>query len=232
MKPNLRQIGPYLIELYWNEKPTDLLLQHILSWELAIASQFGTEVLEIRKGFQTLTCMLRSDLDPDSQRRWEALLQFNIKVLSLSEKLWKIPVCYNQQLGKDLNTLSRSKSISIEEVIDLHTSPTYRIHFFGFLPGFMYLNGLDPALHFPRKGIPDRKIASGSVAIGGAQTGIYPNESPGGWHVIGKTPTIFFDQNENLPVFAKPGEQIKFFPISLEKFYHLSKDSKPLRSND
>ncbi len=232
MKPNLRQIGPYLIELYWNEKPTDLLLQHILSWELAIASQFGTEVLESRKGFQTLTCMLRSDLDPDSQRRWEVLLQCNIKVLSLSEKLWKIPVCYNQQLGKDLNTLSRSKSISIEEVIDLHTSPTYRIHFFGFLPGFMYLNGLDPALHFPRKGIPDRKIASGSVAIGGAQTGIYPNESPGGWHVIGKTQTIFFDQNENLPVFAKPGEQIKFFPISLEKFYHLSKDSKPLRSND
>jgi KipI family sensor histidine kinase inhibitor len=232
MRPSLRQIGPYLIELYWDEKPNDLLLQHILSWELAIASQLGTEVLEIRKGFQTLTCMLRSDLNPDLQRRWKALLQSNINVLPLPEKVWEIPVCYNQELGKDLNALSKSKSISFEEVINLHTIPIYRIHFFGFLPGFMYLNGLDPALHFPRKSVPDRKIEPGSVAIGGAQTGIYPNESPGGWHVIGKTPTILFDQNENPPVFAKPGEQIKFLSISLEEFYSISKDSKPLKSND
>jgi KipI family sensor histidine kinase inhibitor len=232
MRPSLRQIGPYLIELYWDEKPNDLLLQHILSWELAIASQLGTEVLEIRKGFQTLTCMLRSDLNPDLQRRWKALLQSNINVLPLPEKVWEIPVCYNQELGKDLNALSKSKSISFEEVINLHTIPIYRIHFFGFLPGFMYLNGLDPALHFPRKSVPDRKIEPGSVAIGGAQTGIYPNESPGGWHVIGKTPTILFDQNEHPPVFAKPGEQIKFLSISLEEFYSISKDSKPLKSND
>jgi len=232
MKPSLRQIGPYLIELYWDEKPNDLLLQHILSWELAIASQLGTEVLEIRKGFQTLTCMLRSDLNPDLQRRWKALLQSNINVLPLPEKVWGIPVCYDQELGKDLNALSKSKSISFEEVINLHTIPIYRIHFFGFLPGFMYLNGLDPALHFSRKSVPDRKIEPGSVAIGGAQTGIYPNESPGGWHVIGKTPTILFDQNENPPVFAKPGEQIKFLSISLEEFYSISKDSKPLKSND
>ncbi|MFT4857385.1 MAG: KipI family sensor histidine kinase inhibitor [Algoriphagus sp.] len=232
MRPSRRQIGPYLIELYWDEKPNDLLLQHILSWELAIASQLGTEVLEIRKGFQTLTCMLRSDLNPDLQRRWKALLQSNINVLPLPDKVWEIPVCYDQELGKDLNALSKSKSISVEEVINLHTFPTYRIHFFGFLPGFMYLNGLDPALHFPRKSIPDRKIEPGSVAIGGAQTGIYPNESPGGWHVIGKTPTILFHQNENPPVFAKPGEQIKFLSIGLEEFYRLSKDSKPLKSND
>jgi KipI family sensor histidine kinase inhibitor len=176
--------------------------------------------------------MLRSDLNPDLQRRWKALLQSNINVLPLPEKVWEIPVCYNQELGKDLNALSKSKSISFEEVINLHTIPIYRIHFFGFLPGFMYLNGLDPALHFPRKSVPDRKIEPGSVAIGGAQTGIYPNESPGGWHVIGKTPTILFDQNENPPVFAKPGEQIKFLSISLEEFYSISKDSKPLKSND
>jgi inhibitor of KinA len=224
MKPSLRQIGPSLIELYWDEKPTDLLLQHILSWELAISSQVGTEVLELRKGFQTLTCMLRSDLNPELQGQFEAILQSNINVLPLPEKIWKIPVCYDQALGKDLNVLSKSKSISIDEIINLHTIQTYRIHFFGFLPGFMYLNGLDQALHFPRKSVPDRKIEPGSVAIGGAQTGIYPNESPGGWHVIGKTPTILFDKNENPPVFAKPGEQIKFLSISLEEFHHISND--------
>jgi KipI family sensor histidine kinase inhibitor len=87
-------------------------------------------------------------------------------------------------------------------------------------------------LHFPRKSIPDRKIEHGSVAIGGSQTGIYPTESPGGWHVIGKTPITLFDQSLNPPVFAKPGERIRFIPINREEFEQLSFDPKPIKSND
>lgn len=232
MKPKIRQIGPTLVEFFWDEKPSDFLLQQILSWEVVLSAQLGPEVLEIRKGFQTLTCMLQIKLNFELKARLEAICQAHIEILPLSEKIWKIPVCYDQELGKDLNALSQSKSISVEEVIRLHTTPTYRIHFFGFLPGFMYLNGLDPALHFPRKSIPDQKVATGSVAIGGTQTGIYPNESPGGWHVIGKTPTILFNRNEDPPVFVKPGEQIKFVAISLEEFHHLLRDSKSVKSDD
>jgi inhibitor of KinA len=232
MKPKLRQISPVLIELFWDEKPNDILLNHLLSWEIAISWQFGSEVIEVRKGFQTLSCVLKNDLKQSDLKAWQSFIEASIELFPLPSKLWEIPVCYDPELGKDLISLSKSLSLDIQKLITLHTEQTYRIHFFGFLPGFMYLNGLDPALHFPRKSIPDRKIEPGSVAIGGAQTGIYPTESPGGWHVIGKTPISLFDQNLSPPVFAKPGEQIQFIPISREEFEQLSNDPKPIKSHD
>lgn len=232
MKPKLRQISPILMELFWDEKPNDVLLNHLLSWENTISSQFGNEVIEVRKGFQTLSCLLKNDLKESDFTAWQNFVEASIELSPLPTKLWEIPVCYDPELGKDLISLSKSLSLDIEKIITLHTEQTYRIHFFGFLPGFMYLNGLDPALHFPRKSIPDRKVEPGSVAIGGSQTGIYPTESPGGWHVIGKTPITLFDQSLNPPVFTKPGEQIQFIPISREEFDHLSIDPKPTKSND
>ena len=223
MKPKLRQIGPFIQELFWEEKPNDFLLKNILSWEIAVSSNFGSEVLEIRKGFQTLSCYLKKEIKESDIKAWQRFIQSNISLSELPDKLWEIPVCYDPELGKDLISLSKSKSIDPQQLIALHSSPIYRIHFFGFLPGFMYLNGLDPVLHFPRKNIPDQRIESGSVAIGGSQTGIYPTESPGGWHVIGKTPIQLFKQDQIPPVFAKPGDQIKFVPISKEEYFHSSK---------
>jgi len=232
MRPRFRQISPFLIELQWDEKPTDELLSQLLSWENAINYEFRGKVLEIRKGFQTLTCLLKNELSVTAKKNWEDFMLLPINASPLPNKIWEIPVCYDPELGKDLISFSRSKALSPEKIISLHTEPIYRIHFFGFLPGFMYLNGLDPALNFPRKSIPDRKIESGSVAIGGSQTGIYPTESPGGWHVIGKTPITLFDQNLNPPVFAKPGEQIRFTSISREKFEELQVESRQVTSND
>jgi inhibitor of KinA len=232
MKPSLRQIGPNIIELFWVEKPTDLLLKHILCWELEITSQFGIEIIEIRKGFQTLTCLMKNELNRSALDEWNVFLKSDIELFQLSDKVWNIPVCYDPRLGKDLKTLADSKSLDIEKLVKLHSQASYRIHFFGFLPGFMYLNGLDPALHFPRKSVPDRQMEAGSVAIGGAQTGIYPNESPGGWHVIGRTPISLFNPEANPPVFAKPGERIKFIPIDLEEYDQQSQNSTFPTSHD
>ena len=223
MKPKLRQIGPFIQELFCEEKSNDLLLQNILSWEIAVSSEFGSEVLEIRKGFQTLSCFLKNEMKDSDINAWQKFIQSNITLSELPDNLWEIPVCYDPEFGKDLISLSKSKSIDPQQLVALHSSPIYRIHFFGFLPGFMYLNGLDPVLHFPRKNIPDQRIESGSVAIGGSQTGIYPTESPGGWHVIGKTPIQLFKQDKVPPVFARPGDQIKFVPISREEYFQRSK---------
>jgi inhibitor of KinA len=232
MRPSLRQISPFILELYWAETPSDALLEQLLSWELAIKTQFGTEVRETRKGFQTLSYLMKNQLNPDAMKTWSRFLESSIEPCPLANTLWEIPVCYDPEMGKDLIELSKSISLDPEKLIALHSIPIYRIHFFGFLPGFMYLNGLDPQLHCPRKSVPDRKIDPGSVAIGGAQTGIYPTESPGGWHVIGKTPIPLFDQNLIPPVFAKPGEQIRFYQISKNEFNQISKYPKPLKSHD
>ena len=91
----------------------------------------------------------------------------------------------------------------------------------GFLPGFLYLGGLDRKLHIPRKANPDPKIDAGSVAIGGSQTGIYPYDSPGGWHVIGKTPINIFDKTTPPFCHIAPGDHVRFKSISLDAYRHV-----------
>ena len=95
---------------------------------------------------------------------------------------------------------------------------------YGFLPGFMYLGGLDSKLQIPRKTIPNRRVLKGSVAVGGSQTGIYPSDSPGGWYVIGNTPINLFDaSNLNQTVAIPDSNYVKFTPVSIEE-YKLIKD--------
>lgn len=142
-------------------------------------------------------------------------------IIEKSSILWKIPVCYDPIFGLDLDAISQSKQLDKQRIIALHSEVIYTIHFIGFLPGFLYLGGLDQSLHIPRKHTPPLKIPKGSVGIGGKQTGIYPNESPGGWYIIGNSPINFFDAEKSIPCFAKAGDKIKFFPISLEEHLHI-----------
>jgi inhibitor of KinA len=92
------------------------------------------------------------------------------------------------------------------------------VHCVGFTPGFPYLGGLPAKLATPRKEVPRKEIAAGSVAIGGTQTGIYPTKSPGGWHVIGRTPLRLFDPAANPPVLFSAGDRVRFRPITREQF--------------
>lgn len=134
------------------------------------------------------------------------------------KRLWKIPVCYDTVFAKDLEGLSALKQLSENGIVELHSTSRYSIHFIGFLPGFLYLEGLPKPLCTPRKSVPDPHIEKGSVAIGGNQTGIYPIDSPGGWHVIGNSPLDFFDPNSAPPCFASPGDMVSFVPIDKNEY--------------
>ncbi len=138
------------------------------------------------------------------------------KGIDIEFKRWKIPVCYDDQYGIDLVELSERIQLSVQHIIELHSSSQYTIYALGFLPGFMYLGGLDPKLHVPRRDTPRLKINKGDVGIGGRQTGIYPSDSAGGWHIIGNSPLSFFDPNYDPPCFAQVGDEVSFHPISLE----------------
>ena len=144
------------------------------------------------------------------------------KADDIKKKVWEIPVCYDIVLAPDLKDFAHQKNISIEEIIALHTAPLYRVFFIGFLPGFMYLGGLDKRLHFPRKATPSLDVKKGAVAIGGEQTGIYPMDSPGGWHVIGHSPLNFFNINEQNPCYSNSGDYIKFIDISIDYYNDIS----------
>ena len=131
---------------------------------------------------------------------------------------WKIPVCYHDKFALDLEEISKKSKLSKSEIIGLHSKIKYTVYFIGFLPGFLYLGGLDERLNFPRKESPRTQIKMGAVAIGGSQTGIYPNVSPGGWNIIGNSPLEFFNSKKDNPCFARPGDKIEFVPIDLEDY--------------
>lgn len=130
-----------------------------------------------------------------------------------------IPVCYDTDLGIDLIPFAKQKNYSTSAIIDIHTSKTYRVYMIGFLPGFSYMGEVDEQLVAPRKAQPVPVVA-GSVGVAGLQTGIYPLNSPGGWHILGRTPVKLFDKNASNPVLLSPGDEVKFYPISRDEFEH------------
>lgn len=140
------------------------------------------------------------------------------KSLKTKTTKWEIPVCYDENIGLDLLFLSQEKKLSINQIISLHSAPTYTVFGIGFLPGFLYLGGLKSELHFDRRQTPRPTVFKGSVAIGGSQTGIYPQNSPGGWHIIGKTPINLFNATNKKPCIIEAGDQIEFKPISFQLF--------------
>lgn len=107
--------------------------------------------------------------------------------------------------------------MSMSEFAKLHAEPIYDVYFIGFQPGFAYLGGLNELLHTPRLSTPRLKIPAGSVGIGGAQTGIYPYQSPGGWNIIGNTKAKLFDVNSENPSLLKAGDRLKFVINSIKE---------------
>ena len=108
--------------------------------------------------------------------------------------------------------------MSTEEVIAIHSGHDYLIDMLGFLPGFAYLGGLDERLHTPRLATPRTRIEPGAVGIGGAQTGIYPLASPGGWRIIGRTPVRPYDPDREPPILYAAGDYLRFVPITPQEF--------------
>ena len=138
--------------------------------------------------------------------------------------LWQIPVCYDVSFGIDLEEIACKKKCSVAEIIRLHTEVDYLVYFIGFQPGFLYLGGLHQNLHVPRKSNPRVRVDKGSVGIGGSQTGIYPQNSSGGWNIIGKSPLNFFNMKASNPCFAKPGDRIQFVAVDLHTFYQIERE--------
>jgi KipI family sensor histidine kinase inhibitor len=121
----------------------------------------------------------------------------------------EIPVTYD---GPDLPFVAEHCRLSIPEVIRLHSTAEYTVYMMGFLPGFPYLGGLPAQLRTPRRATPRTRVPAGAVAIAGAQAGIYPQESPGGWQLLGHTDLPLYDPRRSPPFLLSPGDQVRFIP--------------------
>ncbi len=127
-----------------------------------------------------------------------------------SDKLVEIPVRYD---GEDLADVAELTGLSVEEVIRRHTDSEFTVAFCGFAPGFGYLVGGDPALHVPRRQSPRTRIPAGSVALAGAFSGVYPQNSPGGWQILGTTPLKMWDIEREPGALFQPGYRVRFFDM-------------------
>ena len=130
----------------------------------------------------------------------------------------EIPVCYGPEFALDIDEVARCAKTSPSEVIRLHSGAEYRVACIGFVPGFPFLAGLPKKLATPRREVPRKEIPPGSVGIGGAQTGIYPLRSPGGWNLIGRTPLRLFDPEKNPPALLRAGQRVRFRKITRDEF--------------
>jgi inhibitor of KinA len=130
----------------------------------------------------------------------------------------EVPVCYEDEFAPDLRDVAWHAKLSLVEVVQRHSSATYRVSCVGFTPGFPYLSGLPAELATARRDSPRKRIPPGSVGIGGTQTGIYPSISPGGWNIIGRTPLRLFDVQREPPALFHAGDRVRFRRISREEF--------------
>jgi inhibitor of KinA len=134
-------------------------------------------------------------------------------------KLWDIPVCYDPQLAPDIEDVAKSVGLTTAQVATLHASTQYHVYMIGFVPGYPYMGDLPAKLQLPRRLEPRTRVPPGSLAIASSMTAVYPYESPGGWHLIGRSPVRFFDPQSAKGALLGPGDAVKFRPVTPEEFF-------------
>ena len=216
--------GERSILVEWPTKIDENILYDLINFKKSLYNHLFESTIQIKSAYNSLLITYDNTID-NINNEVSALkaLYFAKKRLQKDKfKLWRIPVCYDDCFALDLDEISNQSNLSKKEIIRLHSGTIYTVYFIGFLPGFLYMGGLDSRLFFARKSTPRLQINKGAVAIGGGQTGIYPNDSPGGWNIIGRTPISLFDSNKEQPCFVKAGDKIQFAPIGLKEYQDIS----------
>ena len=215
-----KPFGERSILVEWSPVIDEKTLKDILQFKNSIDKSNIKSIIELKSAYNSLlisyhTICRNFENEVNVLKKIYSASHFKVKNTSL---LWKIPVCYHVNFGIDLEAISIEKKLSTEDIIKRHSQVIYTVYFFGFLPGFLYLGGLDDSIYVPRKSTPRLQIEKGAVAIGGNQTGVYPESSPGGWNIIGNSPLEFFNPKLEKPCFAKAGDRIVFKPVSMEAY--------------
>lgn len=179
----------------------------------AIAAARPRGILELVPAYTTLAVWF----DP-AERRYEDVVDELIGLADrgspsalAATRTWVIPVRYD---GPDLADVAARTGLAPDEVIRRHSAQAYTVYLLGFVPGFGYLGELDPVLVLPRRSSPRQRVPAGSVAIAGAQTAVYPLDTPGGWHLIGRTDLVMFDATRDPPALLAAGDTVRFEPVA------------------
>lgn len=207
-----------------------------MPWLMAAAQRlraaFAEALIDLVPSYTTL--MLHYDLRRIGSAQARALIEQALHDLQpVAEgggRRHEIPVWYHPQVGPELNLLAARSGLSVSEIIELHSGQDYQVFALGFAPGFAYMGLVDPRLASPRLDTPRKRVPQGSVALAERQTATYPQASPGGWNVLGRTPTALFDRTLDGYSLLQPGDRVRFVPISHDQFLRLGGDDTPLEA--
>ncbi|HZP98977.1 MAG TPA: 5-oxoprolinase subunit PxpB [Reyranella sp.] len=162
----------------------------------------------------------RAELQP----RIGKLLEGGLSAAARSRRV-TIPCCYDDpEFAPDLEDVAQRTKRTPEQVIAAHVASSFKVYVLGFMPGLAYIAGLEQSLYLPRRSQPRVRVPRSSVAIAMDMTTIYPFESPGGWHIIGRTPLWMFDQRREQPVFLAPGDSLSFERIDRKTYDRIARD--------
>ncbi len=215
MKPILRDVRDGVLLVEYGDATDDEANRAAVRLGRRLRGEGTAPILDAVPGARTLLVVF----DPGRLDR-EALARRVERASSEPEpapdppRLLRIPVVYD---GEDLAEIARAAGLSPDEAVRRHAGGSYRVAFVGFAPGFGYLAGLPRELARPRLSTPRPRVPAGSVAIGGIWTGVYPAASPGGWRLIGRTTTRFFDPRARPPALLEPGDRVAFEPVAAER---------------
>ena len=221
-------VGAWLVRLF------DAIEDRNLPWIMALSrrceSAFGAALVDLVPSYTTL--LVQYDpvcMQPEQAReRLIALLaDLEPEDMETNEPVKELPVWYDPSVGPELPSVASDKHMTVAELIDRHTAPVYRVFALGFAPGFGFMGSVDPKLETARLASPRKRVYPGSVAIAGTQTSAYPTMSPGGWNLIGRTPTVLFDRNRVPMSFLQVGDRVRMMPVSREEFIRLGGDPSP-----
>ncbi|KEK10451.1 kinase [Lysinibacillus sphaericus] len=186
-----------------------------------LKKQLRHHLVECVASYHTVTAYVKQRIDVDLLRRQWLDSQASTAIDDKTNRLLKIPVCYDEEFALDRQRVMDYTGLSFEDIKMLHLSKSYYVYLIGFLPGFPYLGELDSKLFVPRLEKPRAAVSASSVGVGGGQTGIYPVDSPGGWNIIGKTPFELFNINGKEPFLFELGDEVQFYEITKQQYWEM-----------
>jgi KipI family sensor histidine kinase inhibitor len=184
------------------------------------------DVVEWVPAYTTLTLHFAASGDADAAlEAADALLALAREAAPLSQpgRRWRLPVCFDAEFAPDLDELAAAQGLAREQVIASMTGTAFRVYMLGFQPGFPYMGGLPAALERPRRTTPRTMVPERSVAVAGRMCAVYPWRSPGGWHLLGRTPLALFDAASGDPAWLHPGDEVRWVAIERPRFDDLEK---------
>jgi inhibitor of KinA len=219
-EPRIRPAGDSTLLVEFAERIDVTINTRAIALAEAIAAKRVSGVRDVAPAFRSVSIHfdpLRTDLGRLADEIRDTMAQQVTRDARVRAAV-RIPVCYGGPFGPDLSAVAAWSGMTEEEVVLAHTRTKYQVFMLGFLPGFPYLASVDAAIAMPRRETPRTRVARGSVGIAGHQTGIYPQETPGGWQIIGRTPVQLFNGSKPEAPLLKPGDQVEFHRVSANEF--------------